>query len=54
MNARGTRRPHATRAYKKPRKSSGGGGKKGGCVLILIYVGLTLSTFGAAAYGWVR
>ena len=39
MNAaRGTRRPHPTRVYKrgrKPSRSSGGGGKKG-CALILL------------------
>lgn len=57
MNARSTsgpsRRAKSSRG-RKAKSSGGGGGKKGGCVLILIYVGLTLSTFGAAAYGWVR
>lgn len=37
MNARGTRRPHKTRAYKKPRKTSGGSpGKGAGCVVLVL------------------
>lgn len=34
MNARGTRRPHKTRPYKRSRSTSRGG-KKGGCALWL-------------------
>ena len=37
MNARGTRRPHAKRVYKRARKRAGGGKKGGkGCLLLVL------------------
>lgn len=52
MNARGTRRPHMRRAYKKPRKS-GGGGKKTGCSLVLLAM-LAVLPLADAVWGWLR
>ena len=38
MSARGTRRPHATRVYKRARKRASGGKKGGGkgCLLLVL------------------
>lgn len=37
MNARGTRRPHSSRPYKRSRSKSRSGGGKKGCVLFVLF-----------------
>ena len=51
MAARGTRRPHPRRVYKKARTRKAG--KSSGCAVVLFVVGLTLLIAAAGAGGGI-
>jgi hypothetical protein len=65
VNARGTRRPHSTRAYKRDHSLTRGGGKPPGgksfwrevfgcAVLLAALAALPVTLAADAIWGWVR